>query len=174
MFTSILVPIDGTAESNVSLPLARTVARDTGASITVLRVLPLPEWPQDSDEFTATTDAVKRIADELGGSGARVQAVVRAGNVLDQILEQSRAQRADLIIMRTHARAGLGRAVLGSVTERVLSASGVPVLLLRPGGRRVTHVRTLLVPIDGSPGGAVALGTAIGLAQATGAALTRS
>jgi nucleotide-binding universal stress UspA family protein len=90
------------------------------------------------------------------------------------ILEQRCAQRADLIITRTHARAGLGRAVLGSVTERVLSVSGVPVLLLRPGRRRVTYVRTLLVPIDGSPGGAVALGTAIGLAQATGAALTRS
>jgi nucleotide-binding universal stress UspA family protein len=57
MFTSILVPIDGTAESNVSLPLARVVARDTGASITVLRVLSLPEWPRDRDEFAAATDA---------------------------------------------------------------------------------------------------------------------
>jgi hypothetical protein len=74
MFTSILVPICGTAESNVSLPLARIVARDTGASNTVLRVLPLPEWP-------------------LGGSSARVQAVVRSGNVLDQILEQKRQRR---------------------------------------------------------------------------------
>jgi nucleotide-binding universal stress UspA family protein len=45
MFKSILVPIDGTAESNVALPLARTVARETGAAISLLRVLPASDLP---------------------------------------------------------------------------------------------------------------------------------
>ena len=40
MFSRILVPLDGTAESNVALPLARTVARETGVPITLLRVDP--------------------------------------------------------------------------------------------------------------------------------------
>ena len=93
------------------------------------------------------------------------------GDVADEVVQQSRAQGADLIIMRTHGRVGLGRAVLGSVTQRVLAESRVPVVLLRPGDRRISQIRKLLVPMDGSPGGAVALGTAVGLAQATGAAL---
>jgi nucleotide-binding universal stress UspA family protein len=42
---------------------------------------------------------------------------------------------------------------------------------MRPGGRRITHVRELLVPVDGSPGGAVALRTAAEVARATGASI---
>jgi nucleotide-binding universal stress UspA family protein len=53
----------------------------------------------------------------------------------------------------------------------VLSRSRVPLVLLRPGGRRVSHLRTLLVPVDSSPGGALALGGAVGLAQTTSATL---
>src|SRR6185295_7114178 len=70
-----------------------------------------------------------------------------------------------------HGRSGISRAVLGSVTQAVLANSRVPVVLVRPGGRRLDHLRSLLVPVDGSPGGAVALGTAYDLAQATGAGL---
>jgi nucleotide-binding universal stress UspA family protein len=171
MFTSILVPLDGSPESDVALPLARTIAHQTGAPITLLRVVPLPTWPGDRHELDAATDAIQRTAREMARSGAQVHGIARPGNVLDAILDQSRAQRADLIIMRTHARVGLGRVVLGSVTEHVVADSGVPVLLLRPGSRQPTNIRTLLVPVDGSPGGAVALGAAVGLAQATGAAL---
>ena len=68
-------------------------------------------------------------------------------------------------------RVGLGRSRSGRRHASVLAESGVPVLLLRPGGRRITHVRKLLVPIDGSPGGAVALGTAVGLVKASGATM---
>ena len=71
--------------------------------------------------------------------------------------------------MATHGRAGLPRAFLGSVAERVTAASPVPLVLLRPGGHRVAHVTTLLVPVDGSPGASRALGLAVPLARATGA-----
>lgn len=172
MFTSILVPLDGTAESNAALPLARTVARETRASITVLRVVKPSDVTSDREVFADATNTLQRIAKEMGSADLRVATVVRVGDhVADQILHQSRAQSADLILMRTHGRAGLRRAVLGSVAQRVLTESGVPVMLLRPGGRRITQIRTLLVPIDGSPGGAMALGTAMGLAKATGASI---
>jgi nucleotide-binding universal stress UspA family protein len=171
MFSRILVPLDGSAQSNVALPLSRTLARQTGAQITLLRVVPQPYLLTEREDFDETREALKRIADGLASSGIAVESVVRAGEIVDEILKQSRTQGADLIVMRTHGRVGLGRAVLGSVTERVLAESKVPVLLLRPGGRRVTDVRTLLVPIDGSPGGAVALGTAVELAKNTGASM---
>jgi nucleotide-binding universal stress UspA family protein len=53
----------------------------------------------------------------------------------------------------------------------VLAHGRTPVLLVRPGGNPVSAVRTLLVPLDGSPGGAIALGIALGLSRATGAKL---
>jgi nucleotide-binding universal stress UspA family protein len=68
--------------------------------------------------------------------------------------------------MATHGRAGLARAFLGSVAEHVLSASPVPVLLVRPSGHEMARLGTILVPVDGSPGGALALASAVALAQA--------
>src|SRR5206468_4934682 len=87
------------------------------------------------------------------------------------IVEQARADATDLIVMRTHGRAGLARAFLGSVAERVLTLSPVPLVLVRPGDRYVSQVRSVLVPVDGSPGGALALGAAVGLAVASHASL---
>jgi nucleotide-binding universal stress UspA family protein len=73
------------------------------------------------------------------------------------------------VVMTTHARTGLQRAMLGSVTEEVLRLSPVPVLAIRPGGQRVTAFKTLLVPVDGTPGGTLALGHAVALGQSLGA-----
>jgi nucleotide-binding universal stress UspA family protein len=171
MFSKILVPLDGTAESNIALPLARTMARETGAPIALLRVVPQPAALAERTAFDETTEALKHIAAELASGGVEVEAIVRRGDVVDEILRACRELAADLVVMRTHGRAGVSRAVLGSVTQRVVAESGVPVVLLRPGGRRVTHLHKLLVPIDGSPGGAVALGTAVGLVKAAGAAM---
>jgi len=168
MFTKILVPLDGTPQSNAALPLARTVAGATGAAIALLRVLPNGE----PSAVAAARHQLEKIALELSNDGARVTPVVSMGDAVPQILEEIRTQAADLIVMRTHGRVGVPRAVLGSVTEGVLRESAVPVLLMRPGGRPITHIRSLLVPLDGSPGGAVALGIGAGLAHATGAAIT--
>ena len=171
MFSRILVPLDGTPQSNAALPLADTMARATGAAITLVRVVTESLLPDAGAAAIAAKHDLERVGSGFAGQSVRVSCVVREGEVAPQILEQVHAQAADLIVMRTHGRAGLERAILGSVTESVLAATQVPVLLLRPGGRLISHLQTLLVPIDGSPGGAVALGTAVGLARATGAAL---
>jgi nucleotide-binding universal stress UspA family protein len=168
MFTRIIVPLDGTPQSNAALPLARTFGRATGAALTLLRVTSEAERVSDIDA------GLERVAQELADSELKVTAMVRQGHPAAAILNEVRAQGADLVIMRTHGRAGLSRAVLGSVAQQVLTMSPVPLVLLRPGGRRVTQLRRLLVPVDGSPGGAVALGAAMGLAQATGASVRLS
>ena len=165
MFTRIVVPLDGSAQSNAALPLVRTFARAAAASVTLVRVA------RDSESTGQVAAELDRIAQELAGSDIPVDAVVRQGEPADEIHDVVRATGADLVIMRTHGRSGLGRVVLGSVAEQVLKESAVPVVLLRPGVRRVTQLQTLLVPVDGSPGGAVALGTAVPLAKAVGAAL---
>jgi len=165
MFDRILVPLDGSPASNAALPLVKTLARATGGSVTLLRVSLPGESAPDLEA------GLGRIREGLASSDIQVQAAVRTGDPADEILAEVRARDADLLVMRTHGRAGIGRAVLGSVTERVVADSGVPVVLMRAGERRITQLRTLLVPLDGSPGGVVALGTAIGLAKATGAAM---
>jgi nucleotide-binding universal stress UspA family protein len=73
--------------------------------------------------------------------------------------------------MATRGRAGLQRALAGSVAENVLEQISAPLLLIKPGGKRLMAVRTLLGPVDGTAGGALALGAAVELAQATGAKL---
>jgi nucleotide-binding universal stress UspA family protein len=168
MFSRILVPVDGSAASNAALPLARAVARETGASITLMRVV----QPGDAVSFRDISATLERIKAELAESGVRVDAVTcQRDDVAHAILQQSRDESADLVIMRTHGRAGVERAVLGSVTQRVLAESRMPVILMRPGGRRLSHIRKLLVPIDGSPGGSLALGIAVKLAKSTGASI---
>ena len=168
MFSNILVPLDGTAQSNVALPLARTMARATGGTVTLLRVVKA----DDAARPTTASDELRRIASELTTDGLPVKAVVcDSDEIADAILEQIHQDATDLVIMRTHGRGGIERAVLGSVTQEVLAASKIPMLLLRPGGRRVTHIKKLLVPVDGSPGGTLALGTAVQLSQTTGASM---
>jgi nucleotide-binding universal stress UspA family protein len=168
VFSHILVPLDGTAQSNAALPLARTVAQATGGAITLMRVV-----PEDSGTTTRqVNDELERIAMELTASVPEVKAVVRQSrDVAHEILAQIAEQSADLVVMRTHGRSGVGRAVLGSVTQHVLANGRVPVMLLRPGGRRVTRIGKLLVPVDGSPGGTLALGLGVQLSRATAASI---
>lgn len=163
----VLVPLDGSAESNAVLPLARTLARAMSLSITLLRVISR----DDHDARSYAASNLQRIADELSGSGLEANSVVRQGHVAEQILEEIAIDPPVLLSMRTHGRAGVERAILGSVTEQVLQRTHVPMVVMRPGGRRVTHIEKLLVPVDGSPGGAVAVNTALSLAQATGASI---
>ena len=159
----IVVPLDGSAESNAALPLARTLAKITGASITLMRVVP-------ADDFqigTLARSAMHRIAEELAGSGLTANKCVREGRPAEEIVNELRTNGASLVVMRTHGRAGVERLIIGSVTEQVVKESPVPVVLMRPGERRITSIQKLLVPVDGSPGGAVALGAAVGLARAS-------
>lgn len=168
LFEKLLVPLDGTAGSAVALSMARAMARTKDATLTLLQVVPAAE---DEAAIGDAERDLNRLAVELTASGLTARAMVRTGNPAEQIVQQARADAADLIVMRTHGRAGVARAVLGSVAERVLALSPVPLLLVRPGGQYVHQVKSLLVPVDGSPGGALALGVATGLAEACGASL---
>src|SRR5215831_4890171 len=165
--STILVPLDGSPESNAALPLARTLAKAMAAPVTLLHVM----THADREATRAATSNLRDIARELAGSGISVDSTVRSGRAADEILEEVRQRAPSLVVMRTHGRAGIERAILSSVSERVLSRCAAPVVLMRPGLRRITGIHKLLVPVDGSPGGAVALGMAMGVARSTGAAI---
>ena len=95
-----------------------------------------------------------------------VEISVWYGPAVEAIVEAARYRNADLIVMSSHGRSGLGRLVLGSIAESVLRSTAVPILLIRPGGapRRnavrgraprqgdrpcISHKR-VLVALDGS------------------------
>jgi nucleotide-binding universal stress UspA family protein len=166
MFSHILVPLDGSAESTVAVTQACALAALSDARVTLIRVYsggtPTPE----------TLEYLHTAALECGTASGEVEVAVLSGDPTDVILAQVVERGADLVVMRTRGRGGLARAVLGSVAEGIVSRSPSPVLLLPPQAPAATELRTILVPVDGSPGGALALGAARQLALKTGARLS--
>jgi nucleotide-binding universal stress UspA family protein len=166
MFTHIIVPLDGTAESTLAVAQACATAELSRAGITLLRVYsggtPTPE----------TLEYLQQAALGCSSASVSIDVAVLGGNPVEVILQQIDERQADLVVMRTRGRAGLSRAVLGSVAEGVVKRSPVPTLLLPPEAVAGARLQTILVPVDGSPGGALALGAARELARATGARLS--
>ena len=166
MFSKILVPLDGTPEAAVALAPARTVAKATGALVTLVTVI---DTEASLADHTSATAQLERVEADLSAEGLHVDGVVRRGEPAAEIVVAALEVHADLIAMATHGRSGLARAFLGSVAQSVLEISPVPVLLLRPGGPAMTKLEVVLVPVDGSPGGALALTAAVPLARSANA-----
>jgi nucleotide-binding universal stress UspA family protein len=172
MFRRMLIPHDGSAVAGAVLPMARTLARATGAQLVLLRVVP-DEIEAASHELTEQAQqSLERIRGELVAPGLSVRTLVRQGDPAKHIVDVARTEHVDLIAMATYGLAGIDRLMLGSVSEQVVRKSPVAVLLVRPGGHRVRRVRSILVPTDGSPGAALALGAALPLVRSSGATLT--
>ena len=114
LFEKLLVPLDGTVESAVALPTARAMARATGATFTLLRVVPADEDQGARREAQHDLDG---IAAELTAGGLMARTIVRIGDPAEQIVESAPADATDLIVMRTHGRAGLARLPTGSRTR---------------------------------------------------------
>lgn len=164
MFNKVLVAMDASSSSRAAVPLARELAEAMGAQLVLLRVAPRAS-PREAQAIRLE---ITQLATELAGTGVRVEPVLRCGTPPDEIVQQAHDSRAGLIVMTTSCGGGgLRGFVLGSTAQQVLKASPVPVLELRPGRHRVRKPRRLLVPVDGSPGGAVALDVALELARCT-------
>ena len=138
-FRRLLVPTDGSEAAAAALPVAAAVAREFGAEIVALHVV--PEHAELVMGHTAVLDAPpspelgRRIAAEfvapLTDEGLKTRAEGVAGDAGEKILETAARDGADLIVMGTHGRSGLARLGLGSVTERVLRGATVPMLVVR-------------------------------------------
>jgi nucleotide-binding universal stress UspA family protein len=77
------------------------------------------------------------MVEKLKTSGFEVNAEVVRGKAADAILEYAKNNSVDMIAMTTHGRSGVSRWVMGSVAERVVRGSAVPVLLVTPPGCRI-------------------------------------
>jgi nucleotide-binding universal stress UspA family protein len=165
---NMLVPLDGTDLAEAALPIARLVATAIGAEVTLARVVPPGSEPRSS---RWPAEYLQQCASQQHAAGVTAHTTMRLGEPAEEILALADEIPADLIVMATHGRSGIDRVLLGSVAERVTGRSRIPVILLRPNQHPAMGLRTLLVPVDGSPGGAIALATAVPLARTSHARL---
>jgi nucleotide-binding universal stress UspA family protein len=125
--------------------------------------------PVDPDEVA---EDVRRFCAPLPTAlGGSAEIVVKEGSAVKEILQQ--AEGADLLVMGTHGRSGFERLFLGSVTEKVIRTTHVPVLTVPPPVDRPESVlyKTILCPIEFSDASTRALEYALSLAEDTDARL---
>lgn len=133
----LLCPIDFSEGSQRALGAAMGLARRVGAEVHLLHVLPnafygAPPFtpvvaPVPDSEYVARTEvALRELGEKSATPGVEWRVGVRQGVVSEEIVRA--AADADLVVMGTHGRTGLAHLLIGSVAERVVRTSRVPVL----------------------------------------------
>jgi nucleotide-binding universal stress UspA family protein len=146
MYQRILVPADGSATATKGLDEAIKLAKLTGANLRLIHLVDELSFATGFETCAAYTGEVIPLMKELGArvleqGNARAEAggvpvdirliETVAARVAEVVVEQARAMGADLIVIGTHGRRGVGRLFLGSDAEQILRLAPVPVLLVR-------------------------------------------
>jgi len=150
MFSRVLVPLDGSKVGEAAIPvieqLVDKLAPGTKVEVILIGVITmLRHWVvvgEASAPVSYTEEELKRIKERvtdnlnkagepLRKKGVSVSTTVSSGNAADEIIKAAEENKVDLIAMSTHGRSGLRRLAFGSVTDKVLRHSRVPVLTVR-------------------------------------------
>ncbi len=141
-FTKILSPIDFSAPSQSALETAASLAKQFNAELLLVHIVPaIPDLPSSVSmlkegqyDESLHTDAATRLAEmalKLKQSGIKAESTIGTANdTAMEIIRQADENDADLIVIATHGLSGLHALVFGSVTEKVLRESHVPVLVM--------------------------------------------
>jgi len=129
-FQKILCPIDFDDQCRAALELARQVAEQTRGRVCALHVVSV-EAEADTGWQKGATIQLKKIVEERLDGKIDYEFLVRVGSAAGEVLDAAQEFGADLIVIPTHGRVGLKRLVLGSVAERVIRESKIPVLSVR-------------------------------------------
>lgn len=137
----ILIPLDGSDMAELAIAEALQMARSDGSTFLLVRAANARILP-GADAIGAQIIAVREAEEYLAALKAKlekdgvrgIETHVWYGPAASAIVEAAGAHKADLIVMTTHGRSGVGRIVFGSVAESVLRGTTVPILLLRPSG----------------------------------------
>jgi nucleotide-binding universal stress UspA family protein/predicted transcriptional regulator len=166
---TLLVPLDGSEESEASLPWATKLAQERGLTLTLARVAEYPNYAAGAgfdesmsvetyemvlevEEDEATT-YLTRVREQLAETGLQVETIMRGGRPAFTLLDLADEHSAAAIVIASHGRGGFKRVVLGSVARQLVSHTSIPVFLVRattPEHRREPSLNRLLVPLDGS------------------------
>jgi nucleotide-binding universal stress UspA family protein len=160
----LLVPLDGTPESETVLPALMPLFKTKNVRLTLLGVAPREDALSGLELYLGRLK-LSLLLDEIH-SESRVE----WGDPASEILRAASPAKFDLIAMTTHGRTGLRRELVGSVAETVLRFSKLPILAFRPG-EKVGDWSRMVVALDGSAAAESVLGPATELARARGATL---
>ena len=146
MYQRILVPTDGSEIASVAVDAAIAFAKVCGGEIIALSIAqPEPvlltaegalgtSIPQIDVLLEQAKHDVELVAQAAEKAGVRCTTLTGYGySPADEIIEALKRHRCDLVFMASHGRRGLSRLIAGSVTQRVLAYSPVPVMVYRPG-----------------------------------------
>jgi nucleotide-binding universal stress UspA family protein len=148
MYRKVMVPLDGSHTAECVLPHMRAVVSGCGvADVVLLRVIrPLPDRgyapaythiserdraQRDAEHWAEVEGYLEEVAKRLADEGLSVETDAVEGYVTESIIDYADKHGVDLIVMATHGRTGAGRFMMGSVAEKVVRHSNVPVLLVR-------------------------------------------
>lgn len=149
MYKKIMIPLDGSALAECVLPHVEAIARGCETEELVLLRIVEPERvystsnspidpnlaaTRESERKKAAETYLNEIGNRLAAVGltCRVKAIV--GRVAESLVDYCVANSIDLIIIATHGRSGITRWVRGSVADKILRSSKIPVMMVRPPG----------------------------------------
>jgi nucleotide-binding universal stress UspA family protein len=146
----IVVPLDGSSFAEKALEEARRMALLSGATLVLVSAISVPDsaepaqeefmpvWARDAREHETArlahylTNTAERLCCAPGAQGLKVCIELVHGHPAEMILLTADRLHADLIVMATHGRGGMQRLWLGSVAQKLVQGSKLPVLLMRP------------------------------------------
>ena len=148
MISKILVPTDGSKAASKAVAYAATLAKQTGASITIVSVIDKSTFmPQAVPAVSISKKLMEPIEDYLkiaadayvdgakklcAKQGIQTNTVVRTGRPVNEIIKEAEKSKVDLIVVGSRGQSALKAAVLGSVTFGVINKeSRIPVLVVR-------------------------------------------
>jgi nucleotide-binding universal stress UspA family protein len=140
----ILVPTDFSDPATAALKYARALAEEFGSTLHLMHVVPEPyvyPWGTEistmplvdllTQSETQAAERLKALAEEPGPLKDRVRTATAIGTPVDRLLQYVADEGIDLVVMGTHGRGAVGHLLLGSVAERMVRRSPVPVLTVK-------------------------------------------
>lgn len=143
---NILLPLDGSKESEAAIPPVEELASKLKADVVLLHVIPptyfvysipgetveMPFTPEDMQRSREKAEHyLETVAAAFKKRGVDVRSEVIVGTAAEEILSLAEEIPADMVAMSTHGRSGISRWAFGSITDKVLHAANTPVLLIR-------------------------------------------
>lgn len=151
MYKKMLVPLDGSEFSECGLEHAKIVALacscpevvflrviEPDSQITDIGGISSESWYRDAQakREEEAKEYITKIADKMKKEGLKAKGVVVKGRAADELLEYAKNNNVDIIIMSTHGRSGVSRWAVGSVADKIVRHSSIPVLLASPSACR--------------------------------------
>ena len=143
----ILVATDFSETADVALDYAVDLAKELRANVIVMHAYELPIYGFPSGALVASAEMAARImtgaqegleaaCKKRGGRGVEISSVLRQGIAWEEVHRVADEMNAELIVIGTHGRQGLSRALLGSVAEKIIRTSTRPVLTIHTSGKK--------------------------------------